>query len=222
MKACIHQPDFFPWLGLFNKIAKTDNFIVLDNVQAPGGKSWLTRNRLLYNGEVKWLSIPIHKKKIAIMDLDIAFKLNFQRKHLGFIRSSYGKARFFKKVYPLFEEIYSKEFIKLISFNLNAIKLILKELQIKTNISYASDYVGKNFPPLLSGNDLILEIAKKSNTTHYLSGNGCKEFINPKSFEDEGIKFEFQNFTNKTYIQTGSQDNFIPQLSIIDCLFNNG
>ena len=222
MKACIHQPDFFPWLGLFNKIAKTDNFIILDNVQTPGGKSWLTRNRLLYNGEVKWLTIPVCRKKIAIKDLEISLNLNFQRKHLGFIRSSYGKAPFFKMIYPLFEEIYSAECTKLGIFNLNAIKLINKKIGLKTNISYASDYVGSAFPPLHSGNDLILEIAKKSNTKYYLSGTGCKEFINPKSFEDEGIKFEFQNFTCKPYSQSGCKSNFVPQLSIIDALFNLG
>tara|TARA_B100000212_G_scaffold337954_1_gene313681 strand:- start:530 stop:1225 length:696 start_codon:yes stop_codon:yes gene_type:complete len=222
MKTCIHQPDFFPWLGLFNKIAKTDNFIVLDNVQTPGGKSWLTRNRLLYNGEVKWLTIPVYKKKIAIRDLEVSFKLNFQRKHLGFIRSSYGKAPFFKMIYPLFEEIYSKECTNLCDFNLNAIKLINKKIGIMTNISFASDYVGSDFPPLLSGNDLVLEIVKKSNTKYYLSGTGCKDFINPKSFEDEGIKFEFQDFACKPYNQIGSKGNFVAQLSIIDVLFNLG
>ena len=29
----IHQPEHLPWLGLLNKIAKADKFVILDSVQ---------------------------------------------------------------------------------------------------------------------------------------------------------------------------------------------
>ena len=31
MIVTIHQPDFMPWLGLFNKIKNADEFIILDH-----------------------------------------------------------------------------------------------------------------------------------------------------------------------------------------------
>ena len=51
MRLAIHQPNFFPWVGLFHKIACVDSFMFFDHVQAPNGKSWLSRNRILLNGK---------------------------------------------------------------------------------------------------------------------------------------------------------------------------
>ena len=33
MKTTIHQPDFMPWYGFFNKLSKVDVWVVLDHVE---------------------------------------------------------------------------------------------------------------------------------------------------------------------------------------------
>ena len=55
-----HPPaNFLPWLGYFDKIARADVFVVLDDVQFPKkGGTWVNRARLLVNGEPFWATIP--------------------------------------------------------------------------------------------------------------------------------------------------------------------
>lgn len=42
----MHQPHYFPWLGYLDKMAKADEFVVLDEVQFTDG-SPMSRNKLL-------------------------------------------------------------------------------------------------------------------------------------------------------------------------------
>ncbi len=59
----IHQPNFFPWLGYFAKIANSDVFVLLDDVQFPKkGGSWSNRVKLIISGETRWVTAAIDRK----------------------------------------------------------------------------------------------------------------------------------------------------------------
>ena len=60
-KISLHQPNFLPWLGFFDKMAKSDVFVIFDDVQFPRGKTYTSRTRIV-NGEPRWLTVPIKKK----------------------------------------------------------------------------------------------------------------------------------------------------------------
>ena len=60
----IHQPNYIPWLGFFEKIMNSDIYVVFDDVQYPRGKDFANRNQIKTNTGKLWLTIPIKDKGI--------------------------------------------------------------------------------------------------------------------------------------------------------------
>ena len=66
MIVSIHQPNYLPWLGYFDKIKQSDIFVVFDDVQFPRGKKHFGhRNQIKTNTGKKWLTVPIKNKARA-------------------------------------------------------------------------------------------------------------------------------------------------------------
>jgi len=85
MRVAVHQPNFLPWLGFFHRLALVDRFVVFDHVQAMGGRTWLSRNRLLIGGQPRWLSLPVKKSGRlgqAVSEVEVSYQGDFAPKHL--------------------------------------------------------------------------------------------------------------------------------------------
>ena len=61
MIVSIHQPNYLPWLGYFNKIVRSDVFVIFDDVQFPIGKKGFfgNRNQIKTNSSQLWLTVPV-------------------------------------------------------------------------------------------------------------------------------------------------------------------
>ena len=92
MKVCIHQPNYLPWLGFFNKVAQSDTYVVFDDVQYPRGKDWANRNQIKTNNGKLWLTIPVIGKSELRQwkDIEIA-NSGWNRKHIANINNFYRK-----------------------------------------------------------------------------------------------------------------------------------
>jgi hypothetical protein len=226
MKIGIHQPNFIPWLGIFNRIYLVDKFIFFDHVQAPTGKSWLFRNRILMGKEPKWLSMPVKKSGRLgqlVKDVEINYETWNEKKYLRTLEANYKKTPFFEPIIAEIKEVHAQKHQHLADLNIALICRMAKLLGLQRNFIRSSSLLDEN-PSLLklSGNELVLRICKACEAEKYFSGTGgCSNFIEPLLFENSGIEFWFQDFELQKYTQAEDCD-FVSHLSIIDPLFNIG
>src|SRR3972149_7751977 len=101
----IHQPNFFPWLGYFDKIVKSDIFILLDNVQFPKtGGIWTNRVKIMVGKTADWITVPIirsyHGLKL-VSEIEINDTTLWRKKMLATIESNYKKTKYFQQIYPV-------------------------------------------------------------------------------------------------------------------------
>jgi len=99
----IHQSQYLPWLPYFDKVLRSNIFVILDDVQFQKN-GVQNRNQIKTPNGVVWLTVPVRQKfGQLIREVEIADS-KFVNKHLNAIKTSYGKAPFFK---AMFEELAS-------------------------------------------------------------------------------------------------------------------
>lgn len=212
-----HQPVYLPWLGLFHKIALADTFVSFNQVQYLP-RDWNNRNRIkTANGPI-WLTVPVltsgHREK-NIDEIEINNSLPWQRKHWKSIYLNYKDSPYFKKYEAVFEDVYKKKWSTLTELNENMLKIFMSLLNIKTKFLTASDFQfdGKK-------SDLVLDMCLKLKAAAYIFGSLGKDYADRQSFEAGGINIFFQEYKHPIYPQLYGE--FVPNLSVIDLLFNCG
>ena len=221
MIVSVHQPQYIPWLGYFDKIVRSDAFVFLDRVQYKE-REFQNRNKIRTKDGWIWLTVPVVTKGLGrqkIADVRIDNNVDWPKAHRESLRSWYGRAPYFKEHFSFFEELYSKHWERLIDINIHIIKYMIKEFSIHTPIYFESELgtQGKK-------TDRIIEICGKLKAGTYLSGIGGKEYLEIEKFTASGIALIYQDFMHPAYRQQFMKDkgDFIPYMSILDLLFNEG
>jgi hypothetical protein len=220
MRVGIHQPNFLPWLGIFNRIALVDRFVFFDHVQAQQGKSWFTRNRALVQGEARWLTLPRQKagqSGQAIKDVRIHYDAAFPGKLLRTLQAEYGRHPHYPEVNELLEGLYAQGWELVADLNAAFITEVARRLELSATFIRSSDLLAVDSSLAAPrGNDLVLKTCQAAGASEYVSGEGCLDFIDPSSFAVAGVRFYFQNFTHPEYPQP--HPPFVPNLSVVDAL----
>ena len=220
-KAAIHQPNFIPWLGYFHKISLVDDFVFFDDVQFPRGKTYGNRVKIKTNNGETWITVPVLSKG----DFQVFNKIQinntapWQRKILKTIELAYSKANHFEEYWEGFSAIFQQEYDYLIDLNINLIKYAIECLGLDVKLYLSSEIYSEG---TVDTEERIISILKNLSVDLYITGRGAGSlrYINEERFQDENIGIEWQQYNSPVYDQLWGP--FIPDLSIIDLLFNCG
>ena len=217
--AVIHQPDFLPYLGFFDRLLHADVFVLLDTAQYVNAtsRSWTNRDKIKTPQGERWITVSVGSaphgtpiNRIALSD-----KVDWRANHLNLLQANYRKAAYFAEIYPRLAALYAQPTGLLADFNRASIELLLDLFDIRIEIVLASALKATG-----RSNELLVTILQEVGATRYLSGVGARDYFRPEPFAAAGIEVTWQDFSHPEYPQLNGP--FIPYLSGIDLLFNCG
>jgi hypothetical protein len=216
----VHQPNFLPWLGYFDKMQRADVFVLYDD--CPLSKpSWTTRVKIIGHSGPAWLSVPVINKKDRdrkILSIEINDQKRWRDKAERTLTQVYGKAPFFQEVaeliFPVLGDISNG---KLADLNISLLDRVANALEIVTPWVRSSSLGGSE----ARGTERLVELVQAVDGCCYLCGDGSAEYMKPALFAEADLEISYLNFNPPQYRQTGQRE-FVAGLSIFDVVAELG
>jgi hypothetical protein len=217
-KIAIMQPYFFSYIGYFQLINAVDEFVIYDNIQFTK-KGWINRNRILVNGLVQYISLPLKKDSdyLHVNNRFLSDTWDVERKKmLNRIIESYRKAPFFKETYEVLERCIMYEDRNLFYFIFHSVQTLVNYFNIDTKLTISSTL---SINHQLKGEDKVIAICKEQQAGVYINPIGGVSLYDRERFRSHNLELQFQKSNNIDYNQFINE--FIPWLSIIDVMMFN-
>ncbi len=217
----IHQPNFLPWLGYFDKIARSDVFIFLDDVQFPKtGGVWSNRVKMIVAGEARWVTAPIRRTfhgVAKINEIEWADEQPWRIKLLNMLTYSYARAPHYPGTIAFLEKLILCNEVNLVRFNIAVIRAIADRIGLQhEHCVTSSSIIGEG-----KASELLINLTRKVGGGCYLCGGGADGYQEDEAFIEAGLELRYQSFAHPIYKQAGKHE-FVPGLSIVDALMNIG
>ena len=216
MKVTIHQPNFLPYLGFFEKILYSDVFVIYDTAQF--SRDGFQQRNYIKIGNSKYLcclQVGSDAWRHPINDVTIKND-NVTQKIWKTIALAYKKAPFFHLYRDELETIFMSHPTNLSDFSIVLILYVLEKLHWTGKIIRTSEL--PTLDTSLRKTDALLHIVQAVGGTVYVSGSSGKNYLEEHKFTDVGIDVVYQSFHPAIYPQQGT--DFIPNLAVFDRLFN--
>jgi hypothetical protein len=220
MIVSISQPAYLPWLGYFDRIARSDVAIVLDNVMLERSSKtrFTNRNKIRTAESWTWLTVPVKTAGLGqplICDVELDMEQNWAEKHFRSIAQSYSRAPHFAEHRDWLENFYKQPWTHLAPLLNESTSYLLDALGIDTPLLFGSEMKVEG-----EKSELIQNLCKHAGATTYLSGPFGRDYLDAANFADAGIALEFDDYVHPVYPQM--HGGFQPYMSIVDLLFNCG
>ncbi|HEV7349883.1 WbqC family protein [Telluribacter sp.] len=186
---------YLPCLAYFTCLLQHEK-VWLEAWESYPKQTYRNRCYVLTANKVEVLTVPVQagSKKGAIREVRIDYNQDWIRNHWGCFQSAYGKSPYFEYYAPYLEDIYQRKPELLIELNYELLTLCLRLIGIRKEVGYNLSY--------------------EKSVSNYIFD--ARSLISDKK-EANGTVF----YKNRPYYQTFGND-FVPNLSILDLLFNQG
>jgi hypothetical protein len=221
MIVSIGQPAYLPWLGYFERIARSDLHVVLDHVPMDHSSrtKFANRNKVRTADGWCWLTVPVLTKgdarHLPLAELEIVNDTEWTEKHWRTLAASYARAAHFAEHADFFHATYETEWQRLVPLCSHVTGYLLDAFGIATPLVRSSELAAQG-----AKDELLVAICRDVGATTYLSGPFGRDYIRPELFEAAGIGLAFHEFEHPVYEQ--AFPGFEPFMSAIDLLFNRG
>lgn len=207
-----HQPNFLPWLGYFHKMAHADMFVLLDLCQV-SKNSYANRVKVKGPNCDFWLTLPMGGDwPYTYSEAQVKDRRQIEKVRKAIV-NCYGRARFYD--HSVCTILETARGASLAAINGTLIRWAHGVLGLDTEIVLQSD-----LGIVADKTTLLQELCQAVGADTYLSGQGARKYNDPAEFAQFGIKLRYDDFKCPEYPQMWGE--FIPNLSIIDLLFNCG
>ena len=191
--------SYFGPVQYYCKLLQFKN-VLIEQWENYSKQSYRNRCNIYGANGVLALSVPVVKatsKKILTKDVQISYDTNWQKLHWKGIESAYKSSPYFEYYIDDLEKFFNKRWNYLLEYNLEIQKVICEILELEAHCSLTTDFIENETPDLADARDTIHP--KKSKSL-------CDSDFNPKPYT--------QVF--------GDKHGFVPNLSILDVVFNLG
>lgn len=189
-------PAFYlPPIAYFSAIRATRDPLLIERHEHFPKQTYRTRASIhSANGKLD-LIIPVRKGNVGhtpIKDVRISYEANWQRLHWLSLQTAYRTSAFFEFYEDEFAGFYERPHEFLLDYNMELFALLLRLLKIEASWDFTEEY-----------------------QADYEDRTDLRSSIHPKRQpETANAKEYYQVFSNK--------NGFLPGLSIVDLLFNQG
>jgi len=220
MKLGIMQPYFFPYLGYFELIARTDRWVVFDVVQY-NPKSWMNRNRILHPTQGwQYITAPVAKAPhgTAIREIVLSNRDAALERLLGQLDHYRKRAPYFGQVTDLVRAAFSGASNRLVDLNVAALATVCDYLGIAFHHTMCSQ---GNFDlrNVAHAGQWALTIAKQLGADEYINPPGGREIFIEEEWAAQSIRLTFTQMNN--FLYECRPYAFVENLSILDVLMWN-
>jgi len=212
MIVTIHQPEFLPYAGFFSKLMHSDIMILLDDVFF--NKNYFqNRNRIMINGEVSYVTVPVQKKRALIKDVQIIEPRRSLDKIIKTLTQHVLSASCRHSLHGLVD-IFRLDIKLLCDLNCRLLFQLRKILGLGQPVLLASE-LGV---PYTNKSQYLLDLVKRAGGSAYLSGAAGVTYLDASLFLRKRVKVMYHHYHCVEY--THDAPAFVPNLSIIDLLMN--